>query len=171
MRSRRAVGSLIGIGFLLMILAVGFSYYEVVNRIERSSDGILLEMAALDRAAADEDLDIQRVRLTGGNSLNLTIKNTGDILAELEWIGVFDDTSNTQDYYRVSESLNPTENQTDIGNATIVMNPLNEYTIQVLTKFWNIYYGEYPEPVVSGGGSGSGGETQFFYVDIKLLLD
>ncbi|MBT7914709.1 hypothetical protein HN588_12465, partial [Candidatus Bathyarchaeota archaeon] len=126
MRSRRAVGSLIGIGFLLMILAVGFSFYEVVNRIERSSDGILLEMAALDRTAADEDLDIQRVRLTGSNSLNLTIKNTGDILAKLEWIGVFDDTSNTQDYYRVVASLNPTEIQTDIGNATIVMNPLNE---------------------------------------------
>lgn len=164
-RSRKAVGSLIGIGFLLMILAVGFSYYEVVNRIERSSDGILREMASLDRAAADEDLEIQRVRLTGSNSLNLTIKNTGDILAELEWIGIFDDTSNTQDYYRVSESLNPTEIQTEIGNSTIVMNPLNEYTIQVLTKLGNIYYGEYPEPVVTGGGSGSGGETQFFYVD------
>ena len=68
MRSRRAVGSLIGIGFLLRILAVGFSYYEVVNRIERSSDGILLEMAALDRAAADVDLDIQRVRLTGATA-------------------------------------------------------------------------------------------------------
>ena len=36
-RSRRAVGSLIGIGFLLMILALGFSFYEIVNRIERSS--------------------------------------------------------------------------------------------------------------------------------------
>lgn len=84
-----------------MILAVGFSYYEVVNRIERSSDGILREMASLDRAAADEDLEIQRVRLTGSNSLNLTIKNTGNILAKLEWIGIFDDTSNTQDYYKV----------------------------------------------------------------------
>ncbi len=167
MSSRKAVGSLIGIGFLLMILSVGFSYYEVVNRIERSSDGILLEMAALDRAAADEDLDIQRVRLTAGNSLNLTIKNTGDILAELEWIGVFDDTSNTQDYYRVSESLNPTEIQTDIGNATIVMNPLNEYTIQVLTKLGNIYYGEYPEPIISGSGGSGGNVTGPYYSDYE----
>ncbi|MBT7186013.1 hypothetical protein HN911_01590 [Candidatus Bathyarchaeota archaeon] len=160
MRSRRAVGSLIGIGFLLMILAVGFSFYEVVNRIERSSNDILLEMSALDRDAADEALEFQRVRLTGGNSLNLTIKNTGDILAELEWIGVFDDTSNTQDYYRVDTSLSPNENQTDIGNATIVMNPLNDYTIQVLTKRGNIYYGEFPDPGAAGGS-----ETQYFYVD------
>jgi len=155
--SRKAVGSIIGIGFLLMILAVGFSYYDAVNRIERTSDGILLKMAALDRDATDENLEIQRVRLTGGNSLNLTIKNTGNIFAELTWIGVFDDTSNTQSYYRVVASMNPTEDQTDIGNATIVMNPLNEYTIQVLTKLGNIYYGEYPEPVTSEGGSGSGG--------------
>ena len=165
-RSRRAVGSLIGIGFLLMILAVGFSYYEVVNRIERSSSGILLEMAAFDRDAADENLEIQRVRLTAGNSLNLTIKNTGNIIARLEWIGVFDDTLNTQDYFRIDTSLNPTENQTNIGNTTIVMNPLNEYTIQVLTKLGNVYYSEYPEPVITGGGSSGGvSETQFFYVD------
>ena len=62
MRSRRAVGSLIGIGFLLMIIAVGFSYYEVVNRVERNSAGIIQEMAALDRDSADEALEIQRVQ-------------------------------------------------------------------------------------------------------------
>lgn len=119
------MGSLIGIGFLLMILAMGFSFYEIVNRIERSSAGTLLEMAALERDAADENLDIQGVALTVGNSLNLTIKNSGNVFSELEWIGVFDLTLNTQDYFRVSESLNPTENQTSIGNATIVMSPSN----------------------------------------------
>ncbi len=90
-----------------MIIAVGFSYYEVVNRVERSSAGIIQEMASLDRDAADETLEFQRVRLTAGNSLNLTLKNTGNIIAELEWIGVFDDTSNTQDFYRVDTRLNP----------------------------------------------------------------
>ena len=76
MRSRRAVGSLIGIGFLLMIIAVGFSYYEVVNRVERNSAGIIQEMAALDRDSADEDLEIQRVRLTAGTSLIIRFVDT-----------------------------------------------------------------------------------------------
>ena len=166
-RSRKAVGSLIGIGFLLMILAMGFSFYEIVNRIERSSAGTLLEMAALERDAADENLDIQGVALTVGNSLNLTIKNTGNVFSELEWIGVFDLTLNTQDYYRVSESLNPTENQTSIGNVTILMSPLNTYIVQVLTKLGNIYYGEYPEPTGGGTGGGTGtDETQYYFVDL-----
>jgi hypothetical protein len=164
------VGSLIGIGFLLMILAMGFSYYEIVNRIERSSAGTLLEMAALERDAADENLDIQRVRLTGVNSLNLTIKNTGNILAGLEWIGVFDETSNTQDYYKLDTSLFPTENQPDIGNATIVMNPANTYIIQVVTRLGNIYYGEYPEPV-SGGSSGGGGTSSSMYFFVNNTAD
>lgn len=164
MHSRKAVGSLIGIGFLLMILAVGVSYYQVINRIEKSSEDIILEMAALDRDATDEDLEIQRVRLTGGNSLNLSIKNKGNILAELKWIGVFDDTMNTQEYYSVDTSLNPLDTQTEIGNSSISMNPSNTYTIQILTKLGNIYYGEYPEP---SAGSGGEGETDPYYSDYE----
>ena len=128
-RSRRAVGSLIGIGFLLMIIGIGVSYYNVINRIEDRSRIIIDEMQELDRDAADEFLDIQGVALTVGNSLNLTIKNTGNILSELEWVGVFDDTLNTQDYYRLDVSLNPVETQKDIGNTSIVMNPANLYSI------------------------------------------
>ena len=52
MRSRRAVGSLIGIGFLLMILALGFSYYNIGNRVEENTQNIIEEMMAIDRAAA-----------------------------------------------------------------------------------------------------------------------
>jgi len=149
-----------------MILAMGFSFYEIVNRIERSSAGTLLEMAALERDAADEDLDIQRVRLTGGNSLNLTIKNTGSVFSELEWIGVFDDTLSTQSYYRVNTAINPIGTRKDIGNTSIVMNPANKYTIQVLTNLGNIYYGEYPEPTTGGTGGGGGVvEAQFYFVD------
>ena len=128
-RSRRAVGSLIGIGFLLMIIGIGVSYYNVINRIEDRSRIIIDEMQELDRDAADEFLDIQGVALTVGNSLNLTIKNTGNILSELEWVGVFDDTLNTQDYYRLDVSLNPVETQKDIGNTSIVMTPANLYSI------------------------------------------
>ena len=160
MNSRRAVGSLIGIGFLLMIITVGFSFYNVINMIESSSNNVLQETAELDRKAADEDLEIQSVTLTVTNSLNLTIKNTGSVFSSLLWIGVFDDTLNTQEYYSVDTSLNSFETQKDIGNSSITMNPSNSYTIQVLTKLGNIYYGEYPEP-------STGGETGPYYSDYE----
>ena len=86
MHSRRAVGSLIGIGFFLMIITVGFSYYNVINMIESSSNNVLLELAELDKKATAESLEIQSVKLTGTNSLNLTIKNTGSVLSSLKWI-------------------------------------------------------------------------------------
>lgn len=154
MSLRRGVGSLIGIGFLMMILTLGFSYYNVINRIEDTSNDRIQLMVELDRDAADEELEITRVKLTVGNSLNLTIKNAGNIFSELEWVGVFDGTLGTQDYFRLDESLNPVETQKNIGNASIVMNPLNDYTIQVLTKLGNMYFGEYPEPVTWGTGGG-----------------
>ena len=122
-----------------MILALGFSYYNIGNRVEENTQNIIEGMMAIDRDAADEELDIQNVALTFGNSLNLTIKNTGNVFSEIEWVVVFDDRLNTQNYYRVETSLNPVETQKDIGNTSILMNPLNDYTIQVLTKLGNIY--------------------------------
>ncbi|TFH13027.1 hypothetical protein E4H04_12705 [Candidatus Bathyarchaeota archaeon] len=62
--SRRAVGSLIGIGFLLMILAVGVSYYDARSRVENRSNEILQNMMEQDMGAADENLEIQNVALT-----------------------------------------------------------------------------------------------------------
>ena len=166
MKYRRAVGSLIGIGFLLMIISLGLSFYNVINMIESSSNNIFDEIADLDKNAVDEDLEIQSVKLTATNSLNLTIKNTGSVLSSLKWIGVFDDTLNTQEYYSVDTRLNPVETQKEIGNSSISMTPSNTYTIQVLTELGNIYYGEYPEPS-TGGGSGGGNNTSPYYSDYK----
>ncbi|MCW4012386.1 MAG: hypothetical protein NWF07_05255 [Candidatus Bathyarchaeota archaeon] len=168
MASRRAVGSLIGIGFLLMILAVGVSYYNLRTGVERQSNVIIQDMAEFDQGSADETLSIQYVELTPGNSLNLTIKNTGNIISQLEWIGVFDITLNKEAYYRVDTSLNPLETEKDIGNTSIVMNPLNTYTIQVLTRLGNIYYGEYPMPVTPVTGGGGAGNTTYYYVQDQV---
>ena len=165
MASRRAVGSLIGIGFLLMIIAVGVSYYTLWEGVDRRSEDILQDMMQQDRDAADENLEIQYVALTGGNSLNLTIKNTGNIISQLEWIGVFDETLNSKNYFGIETSLNPLETQIDIGNASILMNPANTYIIQVLTRLGNIYYSEYPMPVTPGGVGGGGNTTSYYFSD------
>jgi hypothetical protein len=150
-----------------MIISVGFTYYQVITRVQNSSNDIIASAAILDRNAADESLEIQRVRLNGVNSLNLTAKNTGGILSQLVWIGVFDDTMNTKNYYKVNTSLNPVETLTNIGNNSITINPLNSYTIQILTKLGNIYHSEYPE-IDIGGGSGTGNSTQY-YVDYSQV--
>jgi hypothetical protein len=148
-----------------MILSLGFSYYNIINRIEDSTQETIELAMRRDRAAADESLEIQSVELTGGNSLNLTIKNTGNVFSELEWIGVFDLTLDTQDYYRIDFSLNPIETEGNIGNSSILMNPVNTYRIQVLTKLGNIYYGEYPKPSTGGSGGSGGGGTVYYYVN------
>ena len=99
MHSRRAVGSLIGIGFLLMIITLGLAYYNNIKMIENSSNNIFQEITDLDKKATEESLEIQSVKLTVTNSLNLTIKNTGSVLSSLRWIGVFDDSLNTQENF------------------------------------------------------------------------
>jgi hypothetical protein len=74
---------------------------------------------------------------------------------------------NTKNYYKVNTSLNPVETLTNIGNNSITINPLNSYTIQILTKLGNIYHSEYPE-IDIGGGSGTGNSTQY-YVDYSQV--
>lgn len=138
-----------------MIIAVGVSYYNLRAGVERQSDAIIQDMSQFDQESADETLSIQYVELTPGNSLNLTIKNTGNIISQLEWIGVFDTTLNKEAYYKVDTSLNPLETEKDVGNTSIVMNPANTYTILVVTRLGNIYYTEYPMPVTPGGGGGN----------------
>ena len=169
MASRRAVGSLIGIGFLLMIIAVGVNYYNLRTNVERQSNTIIQDMAEFDQQAADEALTIQYAELTPGNSLNLTIKNTGSIISQLEWIGVFDTTLNKEAYFRVDTSLNPLEIEKDIGNASIVMNPANNYNIAVLTRLGNIYYSEYPIPVTPGTEGGGGNFSSQYYTNYQSV--
>ena len=152
-----------------MIIAVGVSYYQLWEGVDRRRDEILQDMMQQDRNAADEDLDIQYIALTGGNSLNLTIKNTGSIISQLEWIGVFDTTLNKESYYRVDTSLNPLEIEKDIGNASIVMNPANSYNIAVLTRLGNIYYSEYPVPVTPGTGGGGGNFSSQYYTNYQSV--
>jgi len=88
-----------------MIIAVGVNYYNLRTNVERQSNVIIQDMAEFDQQAADEALTIQYAELTLGNSLNLTIKNTGSIISQLEWIGVFDTTLNKEAYFRVDTSL------------------------------------------------------------------
>jgi hypothetical protein len=154
-----------------MIITLGLSYYNTINMIESSSNNIFQEITDLDKKAIDEEIEIQSVELTATNSLNLTIKNTGSVLSSLKWIGVFDDTLNTQEYYSVDTRLNPVETQKDIGNSSISMNPSYTYTIQVLTELGNIYYGEYPEPSTGGDSGGpvySNYETADLYADTAI---
>lgn len=73
-------------------------------------------------------------------------------------MGVFDDTLNQKNYYKVETSLNPSETKIEIGNTSITMNPVNTYTIQVLTRLGNIYYAEYPMPPPPDTGGGGGGD-------------
>jgi hypothetical protein len=49
-----------------MIIAVGISYYNVRTRVESRSSDILQLMTTQDMEAADENLVIQYVALTGG---------------------------------------------------------------------------------------------------------
>ena len=166
MASRKAVGSLIGIGFLLMIIAVGASYWQLQQGVARQSDAIIQDMSYFDKNAADEDIDIEYIGLTAGNSFNLTVKNTGTVFSQLEWLSVYDVDDNKIKYYRVDTALNPLDTRKNVGNTTIVVNPTHTYTVNILTRLGNSYNTEYPIPTDGGGGdTGGTTETQYYYVD------
>ena len=153
--NRRAVGSLISVMFLILILTSGYGYYQTRQTVQTRRQRILDEMEEFDHNKALEDLEINKIGLSGSNQLNLKLENTGEILLTVSYIGVFNESVSPreQQYIDVEFSLSPVDKIW--YNSSIKINPSQEYTIQLLTDRGNIFYTSYPfiEPLPSGNGT------------------
>ena len=137
---RKAVGTLIGTAFLLMILVTGIGVYDVIQKLNQSYDETLEAVQELDRLQASELLDIVSTDLDAENRLTLSIRNDGETLMKLKWIGVFDLSKSpvTQRYYPSDVALNPAETET--VNSSFTLSPSGSYRIQLVTELGNIYH-------------------------------
>ena len=153
----KGVGSVIGIAFLLLIVSTGYSYYTIRNRAASRYISIETDMQERMIKASNEKLMILSVEITPTNGLNLTIKNTGNVLSTLSWIGVENLSKNNIRYYRIDKQLSPKNTETDITNSSISVDQDKEYIIQIMTTYGNQFYFEYPQIDVSDGAYGSMG--------------
>jgi len=140
---KRAAGSIIGAVFLVLILLSGFTFYTLIVNVANDYTVRLQDMQELDSRKYKENIEFVSVSFNQ-DMLNLTVRNMGPYLARLIWLGIFDETANTQDYYEIDFQVNPFETVTNIGNENIPSFEGEKRTIQLVTELGNTFGYSYP---------------------------
>lgn len=86
--SRRAVGSIIGGVFILLILVMGFTFFSLSNRGVSAQQHIFSEMQGYDIDRAQEKLEFSTLRWTP-DSIEVKIVNRGPKLVNIIKIGLW----------------------------------------------------------------------------------
>jgi len=142
---RRGQGSILGAAFILLILLTSYTFYTLHVEVTNGYMRTLQDMQLLDLKRSKENIEFISVSFTSQDELNITAKNTGSYQVHLIWLGIFDDDTNTQDYYKINFYIDPTETESDIRNDTIPTFEGQERVIQIVTELGNIFSYSYPE--------------------------
>lgn len=157
--SRRGVGSILGAAFLILILLSGYTSYTLYIKQVGEYTKTLQDMQTYDLRRNEENIEFISVSTTIEDKLNLTVKNTGSNQAHLIWLGILDETTNTQEYYKINYYINPSETVSNIPDDTITILEDQERVIQLVTELGNTFIYSYLT------GEGGSGETIYDFVD------
>lgn len=160
-KKRKAIGSIIGGAFILLIILAGFEFYILNNRAQNDYQLTLNEMRDFDIDKNQEDLKVpyiatdgdistrgDSVTFSGDGSFTLHIRNDGPQMVTVEYIGLLIDGEEPQDtscYQEVELNIMPTQVETyklDVTNE----NQVNVTAqIQLVTNRGNVFPFEYPQ--------------------------
>jgi len=156
LRYRKAVGSIIGGTFILLILLSGYAFYVFSNRAINAHQQVLSEMSNYDVDRSQESIEFNGPPLPQGNNATLTIalKNNGPKSIKLISYGVIDKTPvknkspEIHNYTKMNLILAPAEEQ----KITIIYHTFNPevddlflYKIQIITERGNIFETKFPD--------------------------
>jgi hypothetical protein len=95
---RKAVGSIIGGVFILMLLMMGYLFYTIGNRAINAHQQTLSEMRVYDIERSREAFKTINEPIWSQDHLTATIQNIGPKLSYIINIGVWDDTTKKWSY-------------------------------------------------------------------------
>jgi len=149
----KAVGSIIGAVFLMLILIMGFSYLLFNFQQINAFNEILIKSGDDDQLRSLEDLNIVSASLLDGDILNLTLRNAGSYQSHVIWLGLLDESQNTQEYYQLDYTISPGETITNVVNNSATITSGENRVLQLLTDRGNLYTYQYPLDFQGGEGS------------------
>jgi hypothetical protein len=88
--SNKAVGTIVGAAFFLMILFTGYMFYMLSNQVTNAQQQSIIQMNDFDLEHSQENVTCSAPFWSPG-SLELTIKNTGPKLVNIIAVGFYDD--------------------------------------------------------------------------------
>jgi hypothetical protein len=136
-RRKKAVGSIIGAVFLVLIILSGFTFYQLYLNISDHYNGTLQSMGESDWSRNREKIVIKNVEITGSGNLSVTVENDGTLQSHLIWFGIFNMSASpeTQAYYPLDISVDPAENKSVVSVFTVVQG--KKYAVQLVTELGN----------------------------------
>lgn len=143
-RGKRGVGSIIGATFLVLILLTGYTFYFLNVDVSADYSKTLEDMQELDQKRNKENIEFTTVSFNQDGKLNITVKNTGSQQTHFIWLGIVDETANTQKYYEIDSYVDPAETVPDIRNETITIFEGQDRVIQLVTELGNTFTYNYP---------------------------
>jgi hypothetical protein len=143
-RGKRGVGSIIGATFLVLILLTGYTFYFLNVDVSADYSKTLEDMQELDQKRNKENIEFTTVSFNQDGKLNITVKNTGSQQTHFIWLGIVDETANTQKYYAIDSYVDPAETVPDIRNETITIFEGQDRVIQLVTELGNTFTYNYP---------------------------
>jgi hypothetical protein len=97
-RRRKAIGSIVGTAFFLLILLTGYFYYSIMNQDVAAQERVQSEMRNFDVERAQEKIEIRGNVGAYENDLVLTIKNVGSRPTSIAAVGFYDVAYNSWNY-------------------------------------------------------------------------
>ena len=146
-RRRKAVGSIIGGAFVLLIILAGYEFYILNNKIQNDYQHVLSAMRTYDIERSEEDLRFTNIDLILKDLkyyFTIKIRNDGPELVSIEQVGIFlEEALNDDPYYGVDEQIPPSEVLELELNYEV--DPEKKYLIQVVTEKGNVFPISYPQ--------------------------
>lgn len=136
-RRKKAVGSIIGAVFLVLIILSGFTFYQLYLNIADHYNGSLQSMGESDWSRNREKIVIKNVEITGSGNLSVTVENGGTLQSHLIWFGIFNMSAlpETQAYYPLDISVDPAETKSVVSVFTVTQG--SKYAVQLVTELGN----------------------------------
>ena len=149
-QSRKGVGTIIGAVFVVLIIISAFTVYEVALLNMNSYTATVTAMNQADSNRGGEELSVLSIIAAVDSSLNITVKNVGDVDSNIIYVGIFNQsvTPENQGFFSVSQLV-------PIGDTLSFLSPFKvtpdqKYLVHLITESGKTFdYRIYPADQLS----------------------
>jgi hypothetical protein len=140
-RARKGTGTIIAASFLILIILSGYTLTVILNTKTKGLNEVIGDMNMFDWQRGNEKINIIGNPFDADDTLNISVKNTGEVSINLKWLTVRN-SSNLRpilNYSPIQAHLRPGETLTEIGTNIEQVFPggfegTTSYVVQILTS-------------------------------------
>lgn len=139
MRTRRGLGSVVGMVFAIIAIVTSIGYVTFsMNLLDQYNQSVLARnQVSIDKG--NENFQVYSVKIVNGK-FNVTVANTGNLPINVTRIWITNSSCNCDwtNYYSINKLVNPGTLLTNIGqNSPVGANTANSYNIKLATSRGN----------------------------------